>query len=392
MIRGKINDKLEINSSMKEIKNDQDKISSRAFNVLMNHWWLRHLLFWTFVVLYIAWGYGFEKYTFIEALVSSMAYLPGHLLIVYPLLYLLIPNFLVKRKFILFFGGFLLTLIAAKYISEFIAVQTGTNHLFRGFQRRVGHFITPFINISSIAASIKLIKYFYFQEKKALIAKKEQTQAELELLKSQVHPHFLFNTLNSLFAHTLRKSPESPKIVVGLSDLLRFMIYESRVELIPLDQEIKLLNNYIGLEKLRYGDELDVSFTYSGDIENKLIRPLLLLPLVENSFKQGVSQQLEQKWISLDIHVEGNDLKFKLSNSNDDEKDANHSFMPKEEAGVGNVKRRLELLYPRQHTLMFRTEPGMKFISLDLTLMENSTRELNKALGQQEDLVMAAAG
>ena len=377
---------------MKEIQNNQEKISASFFNVLMNQWWLRHLLFWAFVILYIAWGFGFEKYTFIEALVSSMAFLPGHLIIVYPLLYLFIPNFLAKRKFILFFSGFLLTLIAAKYISEFIAIQTASNHLFKGFQRRVGHFITPFVNVSSIAASIKLIKYFYFQEKKALTAKKEQTQAELELLKSQVHPHFLFNTLNSLFAHTLRKSPESPKIVVGLSDLLRFMIYESRVELIPLDQEIKLLNNYIGLEKLRYGDELDVSFTYSGDIENKLIRPLLLLPLVENSFKQGVSQQLEQKWISLDIHVEGNNLKFKLSNSIDDEDDTSRSPLQKEEAGVENVKKRLELLYPGRHSFMMREEPGIKFISLDIELVQNSTWELNKTLGKQEHLVMDAAG
>jgi LytS/YehU family sensor histidine kinase len=170
------------------------------------------------------------------------------------------------------------------------------------------------------------------------------------------------------------------------------MIYESRVELIPLDQEIKLLTNYIGLEKLRYGNELDVSFTYSGDIENKLIRPLLLLPLVENSFKQGVSQQLEQKWISLDIHVEGNNLKFKLSNSSDDEDDTSRSPLQKEEAGVENVKKRLELLYPQRHTFMIREEPGMKFISLDIELVQNSTRELNKALGQQEDLVMTAAG
>jgi hypothetical protein len=113
---------------MKEIHNNQDKISARFFNLLMNQWWLRHLLFWAFVILYIAWGFGFEKYTFIEAIVSSMAYLPGHLIIIYPLLYILIPRFLVKRRFIVFFGGYVITLIAAKYISEFIAVQTGTNH------------------------------------------------------------------------------------------------------------------------------------------------------------------------------------------------------------------------------------------------------------------------
>jgi sensor histidine kinase YesM len=379
---------------MKETQNTQDQISVSYFNLLNKHWWLRHILFWIIVILYFAWGWGlgFDKYTLSETIVSSIAFLPGHLIVVYPLFYLLIPYFLVKRKFFLFFSGYVLTLIIAKYISEFIAVQTETNHLFIGFKVRVGHFITPFVNVSSIAASIKLIKYFYFQEKKAMIAKQEQTQAELELLKSQVHPHFLFNTLNNLFAHTMRKSPESPKIVVGLSDLLRFMIYESRVEMIPMDQEILLLKNYIGLEKLRYGDELDVSFTFSGDMENKLIRPLLLLPLVENSFKQGVSQQLEQKWISLNIYVEGDNLKFKLANSSEAEDDSNSSSIENEETGIENVKRRLELLYPQQHTLMIRKEPGLKFISLDMALVENSTRELNNALGKQKDLVMDAVG
>jgi hypothetical protein len=377
---------------MKQMQKNQDKISASFFNALMNHWWLRHLLFWIFVILYFAWGFGFEKYTFSEALVSSIAYLPGHLIVVYTLLYLLIPSFLVKRKFILFFGGYLLTLIAAKYLSEFIAEQTISNHLFKGFRIRVGRFITPFVNVSSIAASIKLIKYFYFQEKKAMIARQEQTQAELELLKSQVHPHFLFNTLNNLFAHTLRKSPESPKIVVGLSDLLRFMIYESKVEMIPLDQEIQLLKNYIGLEKLRYGNELDVSFTYSGDIENKLIRPLLLLPLVENSFKQGVSQQLEQKWISLDIHVDRKRLFVKLSNSSESDHEVNNSFIQKDDTAIENVKKRLLLLYTDQHTLMTRKEAGMNFISLELELVQNSTGELNKVISQQEELIMDAVG
>ncbi|MGL6269202.1 MAG: sensor histidine kinase, partial [Chitinophagaceae bacterium] len=344
---------------MKENNKERVKFSPNYFDILMSNWWLRHLLFWVFVILYIAWGFGFERYTFMEALVSSIAFLPGHFLIVYPLLYLMIPNFLVKRKFILFFGGFLVTLISAKYLSEFIAVETGSNHLFKGFQRRIGHFITPFVNVSSIAASIKLIKYFYFQEKKALIAKQGQTQAELELLKLQVHPHFLFNTLNNLFAHTLRKSPDSPKIVVGLSDLLRFMIYESRVQFLLLDQEIQLLKNYIGLENLRFGDDMDVSFTFSGDLENKLIRPLLLLPLVENSFKQGVSQQLDQKWISLDIHVEGDKMKFRLSNSNNIEDDEINESTKIEDAGIVNVKKRLELLYPGQNKLILKQEPGM---------------------------------
>jgi LytS/YehU family sensor histidine kinase len=212
---------------------------------------------------------------------------------------------------------------------------------------------------------VELIRYFYFQERKSVQAQQEKTKAELELLKSQIHPHFLFNTLNSLFAHTMIKSPESPRIVVGLSDLLRFMVYESRVEFIPLEQEIQLLRNYINLEKLRYGDELDISFTYSGQMENKLIRPLLLLPLVENAFKHGVSEQLEQKWLSLNIHVNGNRLNFKLSNSCDAGGEGSDCT---QDQGLKNVRKRLELYYPGDFVLVERAEPEIFLVSLEMPL------------------------
>ena len=356
---------------MKENQKVNNNATSKFFTLLMNNWWLKHLLFWVFVVAYFTWAFGFEKYTPKEALLNSLAYIPGDLLVVYPLLYILIPKFLFKRKFAVFFVGFLLTLIAAKFLSEFIAVQTAANHALRGFHRRQGHFITPFINVASIAAAIKLINYFYFQEKNALIARKIQSEAELELLKSQIHPHFLLNALNSLFDHTSRRSSESPKIVVGLSELLRFMIYESRVEFIPLEEEIQLINNYIHLEKLRFEDELDVSFTYSGEIENKLIRPLILLPLVENSFNHGTHTRIQEKWISLNLHVDGERLLFKVTNSrNPDEKQESDSISELD-SGLENVRKRLELLYPNQHTILVREDEDLMNMSLELLLVTN---------------------
>jgi len=374
---------------MKDNLNNQRKISKRFFDLLMNNWWLRHLLFWAFIILYFTWAFGFERYSVREAFLNSIAFIPGDLIVVYILLYFLIPQYLFKRKLFLFFGGFVLTLIIAKYISEFIAIQTASNNALRGFHRRQGHFITPFINVASIAAAIKLIKYFYLQEKKALIAKREQTETELELLKSQVHPNFLFNTLNSLFGHAQRRSADSPKIVVDLSELLRFMIYESRVEFVPLDEEIQLMNNYINLEKLRFGDDLDVSFTYSGDIESKLIRPLLLLPLVENSFTYGTEKRIEQKWISINLHVQGQQMLFKLTNSYNSNIEMGYENNSNKNDSLANVKKRLELLYPEQYELLVREDNDMMLISLKLSLVTNTVSGIDRAISRQEESVLA---
>jgi LytS/YehU family sensor histidine kinase len=146
------------------------------------------------------------------------------------------------------------------------------------------------------------------------------------------------------------------------------MVYESREDEIDLNKEIKLLTDYIDLEKLRYGDDLDISVNFSGDTEGKTIRPLLLMPLIENSFKHGTSQQLDQKWISLHLHVEGDILEFNLANSRDS--DQKENFIPGKTKGIGlaNVQRRLELLYPGSHQFRITTEKDRFLIYLKLTL------------------------
>ena len=354
------------------------KASGRFMDLLLNNWWLRHLLFWIFVVLYFAWGFGFINYTPKEAIINSALFFPGHLVVVYPLLYFLIPHFLVKKKFLLFFACFVACLAFAALITSLTQLLTASIPALKGYNSKIGKNVLPYIHIAGLAASLKLIKYSYFQQDRAVSAIQQKTMAELELLKAQVHPHFLFNTLNNLFAHTLRNSSDSPQIVVKLSDLLRFMIYESKADLIPLAQEIQLLQNYLDLEKLRYAQELDISFTYSGDIEGNLIRPLLLLPLVENSFKHGASQQLEQKWISMDLHVEKHTMHFKLANSTDRGKSKNAERDNKTGFGIDNVKKRLDLLYQGDYILSIKEEEDMFLISLDLNLIDTKQSHINE--------------
>lgn len=309
-----------------------------------------HLLFWLLIVTYFAWGFGLnidpEK-----SFINALFFLPGHFLMVYTLLYFLIPKFLLQRRFWPFFIGFIITVLLCSFYTvvaqlSLTNVPSGTT-LSVGTTLSIGRNILPFIHVGAIAASIKLLKHWYFQRKQTIEAEQQKTVAELKLLKAQLHPHFLFNTLNNLYSHTLEFSPKSPEIVLKLSSLLRFMIYESNTSKIALSKEIELLQNYIALEQLRYGDRLELSIAINGEIEDYQIAPLLLLPFLENAFKHGTSRQIDQCWISLDLTVENSAMVFKLVNSIDPQSDEQEITV----GGIGleNVMRRLQLLYKDNH-------------------------------------------
>ncbi|WP_439882751.1 sensor histidine kinase [Pontibacter sp. MBLB2868] len=230
----------------------------------------------------------------------------------------------------------------------------------------VGRNILPFIHVAAIATSIKLLKYWYIQRKQTLEAEQQRTVAELKLLKAQLHPHFLFNTLNNLYSHTLEFSPKSPDIVLKLSELLRFMIYESNSQRIALAKEIELLQHYISLEKLRYGDRLDLSVSITGDIEKFQIAPLLLLPFLENAFKHGTSKQIDQCWISFNLEMEDSSMYFKLINSIDPE--GEEELNVPGGLGLTNVMKRLEILYKGKYKLDTQKLEEVYVVNLGLEL------------------------
>jgi sensor histidine kinase YesM len=354
------------------------------FDLLLDNWWLRHILFWVTFEIYYMWGFLEAKQDFDLAHVTRiLAFLPGMFLVVYPLLYVLIPKFLIHKKFIRFILGYFVLVSIAVIYAELFKVNFSEVNSFAGFSWKAGKNIIPFIHVSAIAAMMKMMRYAFLQERRENKNKSLRNLAELELLKAQIHPHFLFNTLNNLFAHTLKKSKHSGTIVLKLSDLLRFMVYESREEEILLEKEINLLSDYIELEKLRYGKELDISMHFSGDIEGRKIRPLLLLPLVENSFKHGTSQQLDQKWISLHISVSGDIMELNLANSRDHD-DQGLSIAGKNKGiGIKNVQRRLELLYPGSHEFKINSEKDRYSVYLKLKLSCVTAPWENKILQPQ---------
>lgn len=178
----------------------------------------------------------------------------------------------------------------------------------------------------------------------------KQVQTELRLLKAQINPHFLFNTLNNLFGMARKQDPQTADGIAGLSHLMRYMIYESNVELISLEKEIKQIDRLIELQKLRFTkeDDIQIDFTSQGELENVQIPPMLLIPFVENAFKHGISLTTPS-FVRIRLDVDEDKLEFLVSNSK-------HSRPEKkEEIGLGiglkNVSRRLELLYPGKHEL-----------------------------------------
>jgi hypothetical protein len=350
-------------------------IAKRIWKLLMENWWFRHTCFWIAIVLFYAWGSGFLRIPFASAVINAIGYLPGSLIVVYPFLYILLPRLLYKKQFLNFAIAFLALILCAKGVTE-IMVSLTDPRFFRPQRYGTGRNMLPFVMTAAIAGTAKLVKYYFYRQQKADEEHEDRINTELELLKSQIHPNFLFNTLNNLFAHTIKDSNESPNIVLKLSDLLRFMIYESRCEFIPLDHEIQLLKNYIELERLRHENDLDVSINASGELENKMIRPLLLLPLLETAFKQASAKDIDQKWISLNIHSEDNRLLFNLSHSkNNDLEDLAFAKL-----GMDNVRKRLEILYPSDHKISVNEEEEIRTISLELTLTDAVTLPQNVSL------------
>lgn len=212
------------------------------------------------------------------------------------------------------------------------------------YLRLIGIFSVVFL-----ASLIKLFKHWFTMQQQNQKLINEKLKSELEFLKSQVHPHFLFNTLNSLYALTLKKSEKSPDVVLKLSEILDYMLYQSQSDFILLQNEVKLIENYIDLEKLRYGPRIRFELNISGDLEDRKIAPLILFPFVENSIKHGISKNKAEGYIELNLHADSTQLYFELKNSMPEDK----SEKPDSNGGLGlkNVKERLSLVYNENYSL-----------------------------------------
>jgi len=230
-----------------------------------------------------------------------------------------------------------------------------------------GKLIVELVNlylITGVYALFYFVRSWYEERQKAQSLLQEKTLAELELLKSQVQPHFIFNALNNIYSTALKTSPGTASLVSHLSSFLNYNLYESKQSRVTLKAEIAYISHYIELQKNRYGDKLDASINIYDEINDLYIAPLLLLPLVENSVKHGIANSIDQGWIRVDVSKQHDHFSIKIENSIEETVEASEAG--REGIGITNVQKRLQLLYPDAHEFRIVAEPHSYLVVLKI--------------------------
>ena len=268
----------------------------------------------------------------------------------------LIPSFLNRRKWYLYILGIIPVLLLSVLLNEFI-FNVLTDWIFPGYYF-ISYYsfftIMQFVGVYLVVTTlIKLSKsWFSLQDANKKLIKLEslQSKTELKALKAQINPHFLFNNLHSIYSLALENHPKTPMIILKLSDVLRFMLYDTEGDDILLKKELDCIEDYLILQKIRLPQDVDISFQREGTNGDIKIAPLLLMPLVENSFKHGILSKNEGNFVRIHSKIENRQFFFKIENSRFDQPERE-----KKDAGIGivNLKRRLALLYPERHSIQF---------------------------------------
>lgn len=325
--------------------------ASKSYEISYKH----HIVFWVIYFAFNTLRWGSVHDDLVYSLKTNLIGFPIHIALSYFNVYYLMPKFVYHKKYFsytLLILGSLLIMLLVKFNLTYYLVSTNVmpesaevvNTL------TLNYAVTTMLGelyVVSFVTAIKITADWLQENNKFHNLEKRQLTTELKFLRSQVSPHFFFNTLNNIYSLTLQKSDKAPEVVLKLSELMRYLLYATKKPMQDLKNEIECIQNYIDLERIRFDDSLEINMHLSGDLENKKIAPMLLIPLIENCFKHGASQNIGQMHIDIDIRVENDVLYFDVSNTIPEKR--KKSKIPTRSGGIGlsNVKKRLELGYDK---------------------------------------------
>ncbi len=346
---------------------------------------VQHVLFWLGYVLFytVLWGAYEEQYG--QAFVETVVRLPMIVAAAYFTLYYMVPQQLLKKNYWAFAGTLAVSAYAFGFLERVVLFQTVIPWFHPDYDTatypvwsftKILHGIVRIYTVVAVAVAVKLLKHSYQNQQINQQLSQEKLDAELKFLKAQIHPHFLFNTLNNLYGLTLQNSPKASEVVLELSQFLDYMLYECNAPMMPLEKEIRQMQHLINLEKLRYGERLEVAFTANGQLTDKYVPPLLMLPFVENAFKHGVSKELDDIWISINLKVSEQELILQVENTKDPEATQQEDYT--KGIGLKNVRRRLDLIYGDAYTLAVFDEEETFLVKLRLPLQNKEAVEQPK--------------
>ncbi len=338
----------------------------------------QHLLFWVISYLFFILFFGRANRDYQTTVIFAAMLFPLAIFTGYFLNFYLIPRFLDKAHYWRFLLFLIYTLIFTLWcevlISLFVFSMVSNFQLYKLDPATfdvvfllVGLYfiILAFVAIEQVKRAFQMKKENTRLEKTQLETKLKLREAELKLLRAQINPHFLFNTLNNLYGLTLEKSELAPELVLKLSDLMDYMLYKCNKPKVSLKSELEHLRNYIDIERIRYGEKLAVKLLIKGEPGQLEIAPMLLLAFFENAFKHGVSKSISEPFVFINCEIEDLALHLHIRNSKNPEAGNNEEYT--KGIGLRNVKKRLELMYP-EHQLQIRNIPDTFEVDLRITL------------------------
>lgn len=337
-----------------------------------------HILFWVLVAFFYFFLFSWNSDFRVASIIFSAGLLPVAIAVTYFFNYKLVPQFLWKKKYVRFFLFSFYTLLVAVWIS-FLIVFYVLIYILNNKSAIDPSVLHPELQVVTLnfivffAIAVKQIKRAFFiqQEKNDLEKLKLSTElklkeAELKLLKAQIHPHFLFNTLNNLYGLTLEKSDEAPNLVLRLSDILDYILYRCNEASVSLSDEIENLKNYIEIERIRYSEKLKMNVDFPSNTNGLKIAPLIILPFIENAFKHGVSDYPGIAFVNTKIDLIENTLIFKIENAKNPVRKIENAYS--KGIGLQNARKRLELLYSEKFILNIDEQDETYSVTLTLEL------------------------
>lgn len=357
---------------MSSIRSIVKTARSLFFRYKLNHilFWLIYIIFWT---LYTEYFRNYQNRP--EIIAITLAFVLGQAPASYLVMYVLIPKYLYKRKYILFLllSATVIILSSLLILSAFYIVYIIDENLAHKAFKAGYYFLYAFfssLEFVSLLSIYKIIRDAIANENRNKKLEYEMLQTELNFLKAQINPHFLFNAINSIYFLIKKDQQAACETLIKLSDMLRYKLYECNTEKILLHKELEYLKNYIELEKIRKGDNVKVNVVLPVVPLNILISPFMLMPLIENAFKYVTNGQDRINKIDIRLSTENNLLTLYVANT----KENILTFAEANKTGgigLSNLKRRLELQYTGKHTLQISPSENLYEASLKITLDEN---------------------
>lgn len=333
-------------------------------NQMVNNRWIQHLFYWISYVCFFGFTWGTYDWDFQKTFTVELISLPPKIILVYATIYWLLPRYLFQGKTSQFITGFLALLLLTSLLHRLLDYYVILDNYFPHWEKwpllRLVTLLSTAIKMClalAIPVTISITQHVNRVQRQKDKLNREKLEAELQLLKSQLHPHFLFNTLNSLYSLILKKSDQALDLTLRLSDLLRYLLYETQQPYVKLSRELSFVQDYLELEKIRFADKLEIEFQQQRFMEELSIAPMLLMPLVENSVKHSTCGPEEVAHIRICAKMKNGLLEFSVWNTLPSIAQPNN--LPYKGIGLRNLRQRLRMQYPETHELIINvTEKG----------------------------------